>query len=391
MNIIKSLKHILIDILGRKVIIMISNRLDRQFELFQSEYETKVIDVLRSGNYILGNEVRLFEEEFSTYIGTKYCVGLANGLDALWIALRVLNIGVNDEVIVPSNTYIATVMAVTMNQATPVFCEPDEYYNINPSLIESCITPRTKAILVVHLYGQSCQMDKIQAICKKYNLYLIEDCAQSHGSMHNNQKTGTFGDIGCFSFYPSKNLGCFGDGGAITTNSKELANKIRVFRNYGSEKRYHNEVIGTNSRLDELQAGLLRIKLNHIQELEDERNSVAYRYLNEMNNQFIQLPKIANLCSHVWHLFVIRCDKRNELIKYLESNGIHALIHYPIPPHLSQAYRFLNLGIGTFPLAEQYANEVLSLPLFNGMKEEEIDTVINVINNFVPIGGGYEV
>lgn len=369
---------------------MIANRLDRQFELYQSEYENKAIEVLRSGNYILGNEVRLFEEEFAKYIGSKYCVGLANGLDALWIALRVLNVGINDEVIVPSNTYIATVMAVTMNQAKPVFCEPDEFYNINPSIIEACITPQTKAIIVVHLYGQTCQMEKILELCKKHNLYLIEDCAQSHGSMYKNQKTGTFGDIGCFSFYPSKNLGCFGDGGAITTNSKELADKIKIYRNYGSEKRYHNQVIGTNSRLDELQAGLLRVKLNHVQELEEERNLIANRYINEIENPFIFLPKVASLCSHVWHLFVIRCSERNQLIEYLELHGVLALIHYPIPPHLSEAYMFLNLGRKMFPIAEHYANEVLSLPLFNGMKKEEIDKVISVINNFKPNGGKHE-
>lgn len=361
---------------------MITNRLDRQFELFQREFEEKAIEVLRSGNYILGKEVQKFEEEFSEYIGSKYCVGLANGLDALWISLRVLGIGVGDEVIVPSNTYIASVMAITMNQAVPVLCEPNEFYNIDPNYLESLITPKTKAVIIVHLYGQTCRMDKIIEICKKNNLYLIEDCAQSHGSMFINQKSGTFGNIGCFSFYPSKNLGCFGDGGAITTNSKELADKIRVYRNYGSEKRYHNQVVGTNSRLDELQAGFLRVKLKHINQLENERNQIACRYLKEIKNDLIHLPERDVNCTHVWHLFVVRCKYREQLIEFMELNGVHPLIHYPIPPHLSDAYKHLGFSVGNYPIAEKFADQVLSLPLFNGMKEEEITHVIRVINEY---------
>lgn len=369
---------------------MIANRLDRQYFLYQAEYEAKALEVLRSGNYVLGNEVKSFENEFANYIGSNYCVGLANGLDALWIALRVLGINQHDEVIVPANTYIASVMAISMNQATPILCEPDAFFNIDTSRIEACITSKTKAILVVHLYGQACQMNKILEICKKYKLFLVEDCAQSHGAKFNNQMTGTFGDIGCFSFYPSKNLGCFGDGGAITTNSKELADKISVFRNYGSDKRYYNQVIGTNSRLDELQAGLLRVKLKHMQELENERVSIAMRYQNEINNPYIELPKVAQHSTHVWHLFVLRCSERKQFIEYLESKGIYALIHYPIPPHLSEAYNYLNLTIGSFPISEQYANEVLSIPLFNGMKTEEIDQVVGAINHFVPDKEIYE-
>lgn len=361
---------------------MITNRLDRQFEQFQNDFENKAIEVLRSGNYILGKEVERFEIEFSEYVGTKYCVGLANGLDALWISLRVLGVGLGDEVIVPSNTYIASVMAITINQATPVFCEPNKYYNIDSNYIESLITSKTKAILVVHLYGQTCKMDRIFEICKKHNLFLIEDCAQSHGSKFMNQKTGTFGDIGCFSFYPSKNLGCFGDGGAITTNSKEIADKIRVFRNYGSEKRYYNQVVGTNSRLDELQAGLLRVKLKHIDQLEKERKHIATRYLNEIKNDLIYMPEIDLYCTHVWHLFVVRSESRATFIDYLEQNGIHPLIHYPIPPHLSDAYKHLGFNIGKYPIAEMFADQVVSLPLFNGMKDEEITHVINVLNQY---------
>lgn len=234
------------------------NRLDRGFEHYQSEFENKALEVLRSGQYIMGKELRSFEEEFATYIGTKYCVGVASGLDALWIAFRVLGIGNGDEVIVQGNTYIASVMGITINGATPVFVEPDEFYNIDVSQIESKITEKTKAILVVHLYGQAANMMEIMDIAHRHNLRVVEDCAQSHGAYAGGKTTGAIGDVGCFSFYPSKNLGAFGDAGAITTDDEQLAQKVRIFRNYGSEKRYYNKVVGANSRLDEMQAGLLR-------------------------------------------------------------------------------------------------------------------------------------
>ena len=359
-----------------------SNVLDRQFFKYQEEYESKAIEVLRSGWYVLGKEVSSFEEEFSLYTGSKYCVGLGNGLDALWIAFRVLGIGLGDEVIVQGNTYIASVMGITMNGATPVFVEPNEYFNIDVDKIEEKITHKTKAILVVHLYGQSSNMKKVMELAKKYNLKVVEDCAQAHGAKYNGQMVGTFGDLGCFSFYPSKNLGCFGDGGAITTNNEEIANKFKVFRNYGSEKRYYNEVVGTNSRLDELQAGLLRVKLNHIQELEDERVSIANRYLNGIKNPFIELPKVDDNCYTVWHLFVIKTDKRKELIEYLNQKEIGTIIHYPIPPHLSQAYQYLGFEIGDLPITENCANTVLTLPLFNGMTSSEVDYVINTVNEW---------
>ncbi len=246
---------------------IMQNRLDRGFCLFQKEYEDKALEVLRSGWYVLGNELKSFEEEFSAFTGAKYCLGLASGLDSLWIALRALKIGEGDEVIVQGNTYIASVMGITINGATPVFVEPDPYYNIDASSIEDKITDKTKAILVVHLYGQASNMQPIMELSKKYHLRVVEDCAQSHGAYFNGKMTGTFGDIGCFSFYPSKNLGAFGDGGAIITNDEKIAEDIRVFRNYGSERRYYNKVVGTNSRLDEIQAGFLRIKLRHLKEL----------------------------------------------------------------------------------------------------------------------------
>lgn len=358
------------------------NRLDRGFYLYQKEFENKALEVLRSGWYVLGNEVKCFEQEFAGYIGSKHCIGLASGLDALWIAFRVLGIKEGDEVIVQGNTYIASVMGITINGATPVFVEPDEFFNIDASKIEEKITPKTKAILIVHLYGQASNMKPVVDLCKKYKLRLVEDCAQSHGAKFNGQMTGTFGDIGCFSFYPSKNLGAFGDAGAITTNDDELANKIRVFRNYGSEKRYYNQVVGTNSRLDEIQAGFLRIRLTHLNELAAEKEKICKRYLEELKNPKLKLPSIRPGATHIWHQFVIRSEKRNELIKYLDENNIGTIIHYPIPPHLSEAYGYLGLREGSLPITERYASEVLSIPLYNGMTEEEQAYVIEKLNKF---------
>ena len=346
------------------------NRLDRGFELYQAEFEKKALEILRSGWYILGKEVASFEEEFASYTGSKYCVGLANGLDALCIAFRVLGIGAGDEVIVQGNTYIASVMGITMNGATPIFVEPDEYYNIDSSKIEKKITDKTKAILVVHLYGQASKMDTVMEIAKKYNLKVVEDCAQSHGAKYNNQMTGTFGDIGCFSFYPSKNLGAFGDAGAIVTNNQGLAEEVRIFRNYGSEKRYYNKVVGTNSRLDELQAGLLRVRLSHMNELENEKREICTRYLKELRSEKITLPKIREGATHIWHQFVIQTDVREELMSYLDEQGIGTIIHYPIPPYMAEAYQYLEIPKGSLPLTEKYAKTVLSIPLYNGMTRE---------------------
>lgn len=358
------------------------NRLDRGFFKYQGEFEQKAMEVLRSGWYVLGKEVKAFEEEFANYIGAKHCVGLASGLDALWIAFRILGIGEGDEVIVQGNTYIASVMGITMNRATPVFVEPDEYFNIDASKIEEKITDKTKAILVVHLYGQASNMDPIVNLCKKYNLRLVEDCAQAHGAKFNGQQIGTFGDIGCFSFYPSKNLGAFGDAGAITTNDDKIAEDVRVFRNYGSEKRYYNKVVGANSRLDEIQAGLLRVRLKHLDELAEEKKCICNRYLDELSNEKIELPRIRKGATHIWHQFVLKSDNRDDLMSYLEERGIGTIIHYPIPPHLSEAYSYLGLGIGALPITEQYAKTVLSIPLYNGMTEEEQEYIIKTINNF---------
>ncbi len=358
------------------------NRLDRGFFMYQQEFEAKALEVLRSGWYVLGEEVSGFEREFAEYLGAKYCIGLASGLDALWIAFRVLGIGTGDEVIVQGNTYIASVMGITINGATPVFVEPDEYFNIDASKIEEKITDRTKAILVVHLYGQASNMEPIVKLCKKYNLKLVEDCAQSHGAKYGGRMTGTFGDIGCFSFYPSKNLGAFGDGGAIVTNDPKLADDVRVFRNYGSEKRYYNRVVGTNSRLDEIQAGLLRVRLSHMKELEEDKCRISQRYLKELNSPFVILPAVREKATHIWHQFVIRTSRRQELIDYLDSKGIGTIIHYPIPPHLSEAYKYLQISKGSLPITETYAASVLSIPMYNGMTEDEQSYVIDAINEW---------
>jgi len=358
------------------------NRMDRGFFQYQEEFEQKALDVLRSGWYILGKEVSAFEEEFAAFTGSKHCVGLASGLDSLWIAFRLLGIGTGDEVIVQGNTYIASVMGITINGATPVFVEPDEYFGIDASKIEEKITSKTKAILVVHLYGQATRMDSIVDLCHRYQLKLVEDCAQSHGACFHGKMTGTFGDIGCFSFYPSKNLGAFGDGGAIITDNPDLAKEARIFRNYGSEKRYYNKVVGTNSRLDELQAGLLRVRLSHLNELTEEKRRLALRYTKELNSNKFILPRIAEGSSSVWHQYVIRTPYRDKLIKYLENLGIGTIIHYPIPPHLSEAYQYLTYKPGDFPITERYANEVLSIPLYNGMTNEEQNYVIDSLNNF---------
>ena len=361
---------------------IMANRLDRSFYKYQEEFEQKALDVLRSGWYVLGNEVTKFEEEFASYTGTKYCVGLASGLDALWIAFRLLEIGPGDEVIVQANAYIACVMGITINGATPVFVEPDEYNNIDTGKIEQMISSKTKAILVVHLYGQASKMDDILQLSKKYNLRIVEDCAQSHGALWQGKMTGTFGDIGCFSFYPSKNLGAFGDAGAVITNDAVLAKKYRAFRNYGSEKRYYNEVVGANSRLDELQAGLLRVRLKHLDELTTERVVLCNQYFKQLTNPLLELPKVRIDATSVWHQFVTHTKKRDELISYLNKQEINTVIHYPVPPHLSEAYAYLGMKRGDLPVTERYADEVLSLPLYNGMTENEQQYVIEKIENF---------
>lgn len=364
---------------------ILANNLKRQYDLHADEYEEKAIEVLRSGWYILGNEVSSFENEWAKYIGTDYCVGLASGLDALWISFRLLGIGKGDEVIVSANAYIACVMGISINGATPVFVEPDEYDNIDADKIEEKITSKTKAILAVHLFGQACDMDKIMDIAKRHNLKVVEDCAQSHGNSWKGRRTGTFGDVSCFSFYPTKGCGAFGDAGCICTNDEKLAGDFRMFRNYGSRIRYQNEVVGANSRLDELQAGLLRVKLKYLDGFNSERNRLADRYYKEINNQYIRLPKVRPGADSSWHQFVIHVPEfRDDLIEYLKQEGIGTIIHYPIPPHLSQAYQYLGFKKGDFPITENAASEVLSIPIYNGMTEDEQSYVIEKLNAFVP-------
>lgn len=361
---------------------IMQNRMDRSFYQYQKEFETKALEVLRSGWYVLGKEVSSFEEEFASYAGGKYCVGLASGLDALWMAFKLLNIGQGDEVIVQGNTYIASVMGITINGATPIFVEPNESFGIDADKIEEKITDKTKAILVTHLYGMASPMDQIIELCKKYGLRLVEDCAQSHGACFQGQMTGTFGDVGCFSFYPSKNLGGFGDGGAVVVNDEQLAKDFKVFRNYGSEKRYYNTVVGANSRLDELQAGLLRVRLRHMRELTEEKAAIASYYSSNIKNTRICLPKPADGATSVWHQYVIRCENRESLIDYLNKKDIGTIIHYPIPPHLAKAYEFLGHKEGFLPVTEHLANTVLSIPMYNGMTRKEQDYVIDALNSF---------
>ncbi|MBR1796754.1 MAG: DegT/DnrJ/EryC1/StrS family aminotransferase [Clostridiales bacterium] len=333
--------------------------------------------------YIEGKEDEKFEKAFASYIGTDYCVGCGNGLDALVLALKALGIGPDDEVIVPSNTYIATALAVTYAGAKVVFAEPDiRTYNIDPSRIEAVITDRTKAIMPVHLYGQPCDMDPIMDIASRHELYVVEDCAQAHGATYKGRKIGTFGAASGFSFYPGKNLGALGDAGATVTNDKDIADKVRAYGNYGSDYKYHHIYKGNNSRLDELQAAFLSAKLPHLDRMNEERKKIAGRYLDGLNNPLITLPYVADYADPVWHIFAVRCDRRDELKAFLDEAGIRTNQHYPIPMHLQGAYADLGFREGDFPIAEEISRTELSLPLFYGMTDDQIDYVIDRINEF---------
>lgn len=360
---------------------ILCNRLDRGFLAYQQEFEDKVIEVMRSGYYVLGKEVQAFEEEFARYLGTSHCIGVGSGLSALEMAFHLLDIGPGDEVIVPANTYIASVLGITLNGAVPVFVEPDEYYNIDADQIEDKITKKTKAILAVHLYGQAANMGKIMEIAREYQLKVVEDCAQSHGASFEGKQTGTFGDFGCFSFYPTKNLGAFGDGGALVTGSDELADKAKVYRNYGSRKKYYNEMMGINSRLDELQAGLLRVKLRHYNEILKEREKLAAYYEKNIVNPGFVLPGVRQGSKTVWHQYVVQVENRETVQQELKKKEIDTMIHYPIPPHLSEAMSYLEIPQGHYPLTEQYARRVLSLPFYNGMEEAEQEYVVEAVNH----------
>ena len=339
--------------------------------------------VLEGNWFIQGRECELFEQEFAEYCGASYCVGCGNGLDALYLILRAYGIAEGDEVIVPSNTYIATALAVTYTGATPVFVEPMlQYYNIDPELIEAKITPKTKAIIAVHLYGQPAKMDEIKAVAKKHNLKVIEDSAQAHGALYKGQKTGGLGDASGFSFYPGKNLGALGDGGAVVTNDRELADKVRALGNYGSDYKYHHIYKGNNSRLDEMQAAFLRVKLGSLDRWNEDRNRIAKRYINEIDNKKIILPVTYEDATHVYHIFAIRSEERDRLEKYLGDRGIGTNKHYPIPIHMQGAYTELGIKPGELPLAELISAQELSIPMYYGMSDEQIDYVIDSINEF---------
>lgn len=347
----------------------------------RTEMLDKVAEIYDRGWFIQGEETLYFEKEYADYISTNFCVGVGNGLDALRLALLALDIGEGDEVIVPSNTFIATVLAVSYTGAKPVLVEPDlATYTINPQKIEEKITKRTKAIIAVHLYGQSCDMDAINKIAKERGLFVVEDCAQSHGACYKGCKTGSLSDVGCFSFYPGKNLGALGDAGAITTNNEDLANRIRALGNYGSLEKYHHIYQGINSRLDEIQAGFLRIKLRHLDEYIAERQKIAQQYIDGLHNDKIILPTIGKNNTHVWHIFAIRCKNRDDLQKYLGKHGIATNIHYPIA--ISDQLAYKEEFSSDFPIARTIASEELSIPLYNGMSDDEIDYIVDVLNNY---------
>ncbi|SFD63255.1 DegT/DnrJ/EryC1/StrS family aminotransferase [Flavobacterium phragmitis] len=355
-------------------------------EPYETAFQEKLKAVLDSGWYILGKEVETFEKAFAEYCNSKYCIGVANGLDALtlifkgYIALGKLQKG--DEVIVPANTYIASILAILQADLVPVLVEPRlETYNINPDLVEEKITSKTKAILAVHLYGQLAEMEKVNEIALKHDLILVEDCAQSHGTINNKQLTiNNLKSAAAFSFYPGKNLGCLGDGGAITTNDAELAKVLFSLRNYGSEKKYENKYIGVNSRLDELQAGFLNLKLPNLDTDNQKRRNIAKRYLAEIKNEKIELPFWDFSNNHVFHLFVIRTKNRGNLQEYLTQHNIQTLIHYPIPPHKQKAFvKWNNLS---FPITEKIHNEVLSLPMSPVLTASEVEFIIEVLNQY---------
>jgi dTDP-4-amino-4,6-dideoxygalactose transaminase len=347
----------------------------------KSELDEAYQRVMESGSYILGSEVEMFEQEFAQYCGVKHCIGVGNGLDALFLVLKAWDIGEGDEVIVPANTYIATWLAVTYTGAKVVPVEPDELtYNIDPTKIEVAITKNTKAIIAVHLYGQPADMPAINAIAKKHSLKVLEDAAQAHGARCHGKRVGGLGDAAGISMYPGKNLGALGDAGVVTTNDDETADKVRVLRNYGSRVKYNNEVVGHNSRLDELQAAMLRVKLRHLDEWNNRRIQVAKKYLYELaTSKEITLPYVPEWAEPVWHLFIIRTKERGKLQKRLADNGIGSLIHYPIPPHLSGAYEECHWTKGHFAISESLADEVLSLPMGPHFTYEQQQYVIKKI------------
>jgi len=348
-------------------------------------HEEEILDamakVLRSGWYIMGESLSTFEQAFADYCGTKHCIGVGNGLEALNLIIKAYDFPKGSEIIVPANTYIATILSILQNDLKPVLVEPDkDTYNLDPSKIEAAITDQTKAVMVVHLYGQACTMKPIQDLCAKHDLKLFEDCAQSHGAYFEGKRVGNFGDAGAFSFYPGKNLGALGDGGAITTDNDALAEKLLALRNYGSHQKYYNKYIGVNSRLDELQAAILSVKLSVLDEDNEARRKVAEYYLAHIQNPKIILPKVIHREGHVWHLFVIRTADRDGLAKYLQENLVQSVIHYPVPPHHQEAMaEFKELSL---PITEEIHKDVLSLPISPVLTDEQMRKVVEVINQY---------
>ena len=350
-------------------------------ERFRKEIDEKIKEVLDSGWYLLGNQDKAFEKNFADYCGVKHCIGCANGLEALTLIIRAYGFSKGDEIIVPANTYIASILAISENGCTPVLVEPDiNTYNINPDLIEEKITEKTRAIMVVHLYGQAVQMEKIRQIAKKHNLKIIEDSAQAHGAVYQGKRTGNLSDASGFSFYPGKNLGCMGDGGAVTTNDDELAQKIRALANYGSHKKYCNLYKGLNSRLDEIQAAILDVKLPHLDKDNERRRQIAKYYRENIKNPKLILPEAYDEKAHVWHVFAVRTEDRDGFQQYLTQNEIQTIIHYPTPPHKQEAYKeWNNLS---FPITEEIHNTIISIPISPVMTDEEVQRVMEVLNGY---------
>lgn len=360
---------------------ILMNDFKREYAAFKKDINKALKNCLESGWYILGEEGKKFEEEFAQYIGTKYCIGVGNGLEALQISLMALEIGPGDEVITVSNSAVATTLAITNVGATPVFVDVDDYFHIDVAKIEEKITSKTKAIIPVHLFGQSVAINKLMGLAKKYNLHIIEDACQAHGASYQNKKVGTFGTFGCFSFYPTKNLGAYGDGGAITTNSEELYKKCLLLRNYGQTNRYEHDIVGLNSRLDEIQATVLRIKLKKLDRMLAKRNSLARLYKKNLSGiSQIILPKTRKNNFHAFHLFVIQAERRNELMEFLKNNGIQTLIHYPIPIHKQKCYK--NFNKVSLQKTEDFANKILSLPMNPFLKKEEVLIICDFIKKF---------
>lgn len=353
------------------------------YQELKTELDSAVLRSMESGWYIGGSDVEAFEAAYAQYCGAEFCVGVGNGLDALHLVLRAFGIGPGDEVIVPSNTYIATWLAVSYTGAKPVPVEPEERtYNLNPELVEAAITPRTRAIIPVHLYGQPADLDPILSIAKQHNLWVLEDAAQAHGARYKGQRIGAHGDAVAWSFYPGKNLGAMGDAGAVTTSNLEVADKVRMLRNYGSKVKYVNEITGYNSRLDPLQAAALGVKLLHLDEWNGRRKKIAEFYIKELANTSLVLPFVPDWAEPVWHLFVVRSQERDRLQRHLEDRGISTLIHYPIPPHLQQAYVEMRLPEGSFPLSEVIHREVLSLPIGPHLSMEQAARVVEAVQSF---------